>query len=109
MPREWQQTKMKEYVMPEAVYYETLWAVRDLERMEIRLKELTPQDAAEMEVLLRRIQGIRDAISIIPEGYRSWVIASIVMSSSGASFPDKMWRAWKQRFLYTVARNLAIY
>ena len=40
MSREWQQTKMQEYVMPYAVYYQSLWAVRDLERMEIKIREL---------------------------------------------------------------------
>lgn len=40
MSREWQQTKYTEFLMPEAVYYQTLWAVRDLERMELRLREL---------------------------------------------------------------------
>ena len=40
MSREWQQTRIKEYVMPDAVYYQTIWAVRDLNRMEERLMEI---------------------------------------------------------------------
>ena len=38
--REWQQTRQREYVMPDAVYYQSIWAVRDLKRMEHRLDEL---------------------------------------------------------------------
>ena len=41
--REWQQTKFKDYVMPNAVYYQSIWAVRDLERMENRVAELNSQ------------------------------------------------------------------
>ena len=32
--REWQQTRYRDIVLPDAVFYETIWAVRDLERME---------------------------------------------------------------------------
>ena len=41
LSREWQQTRFKKYVLPDAVYYQSLWAVRDLERMEERIKELS--------------------------------------------------------------------
>ena len=40
MSREWQQTRFKEFVMPDAVYYQSIWAVRDLQRMENRLHEI---------------------------------------------------------------------
>lgn len=32
MSRQWQQTKYKNLVLPEAVYYQSIWAVRDLQR-----------------------------------------------------------------------------
>ena len=35
--REWQQTKFKDLVLPDAVYYQSIWAVRDLYRMENQL------------------------------------------------------------------------
>ena len=40
MSREWQQTRFKEFVMPDAVYYQSIWAVRDLRRMENRIREI---------------------------------------------------------------------
>ena len=36
--REWQQTKFKNLVLPDAVYYQSIWAVRDLYRMEEQLE-----------------------------------------------------------------------
>lgn len=43
MAREWQQTKLREYLMPNAVYYQSLWAVRDIQRMEMRINELSAE------------------------------------------------------------------
>lgn len=135
MTREWQQTKFKEYVMPDAVYYQSLWAVRDLDRMKERIKELsetgdaieksssvlrepgfkygsirsTTEDMAlERAVLEERVRGIQRAISGIPDGYRSYVLSNIILKNPGKTFPNKVWRIWKQRFLYDVAKNLSI-
>lgn len=132
MAREWQQTKFKEYVMPDPVYYQSLWAVRDLERMEVRLEELkrekkacssslicegkntslvsrpTENHALEMAILEERINAIRDALTIVPESYRAFVLSNIIFKTSGKGYPNKLWRVWKQRFLYQVAKNLSI-
>ena len=40
MPREWQQKRYKQFVLPDAVYFQCVWAVRDLYRMEKRIEEL---------------------------------------------------------------------
>lgn len=132
MAREWQQTKFKEYVMPDPVYYQSLWAVRDLERMEARLEELrrekknyggsficesrspsllsrpTEKHALEMAVLEERINAIKDALSIVPESYRAFVLSNIILKTSGKGYPNKLWKVWKQRFLFQVAKNLSI-
>ena len=132
MAREWQQTKFKEYVMPDPVYYQSLWAVRDLERMEARLEELkrekktcstsfvcegksaslpsrpTENHAIEMAILEERIAAIQNALSIIPESYRAFVLSNIIFKTSGKGYPNKLWRIWKQRFLFQVAKNLSI-
>ena len=129
MSREWQQTKYKEYVMPDAVYYQSVWAVRDLERMENRLAELeqeeiaggrsivsdrtsnfvlyrpTEEKAVERAVLRERIRGIHAALSMVPEEYRSFILSNLILKNTGKAFPNKLWRYWKQRFLYTVAKN----
>ena len=38
--REWQQTKFRDLVLPDAVYYQSIWAVRDLYRMEEQLMNM---------------------------------------------------------------------
>lgn len=133
MSREWQQTKMQEYVMPYAVYYQSLWAVRDLERMEMRIRELKNSrdtgvtscvvaegrgtygndrpvegKALELAMLEERVEGIKNALGNIPSAYRKFVLSNIILKNPGSAFPDKMWRAWKQRFLFDVARNLSM-
>ncbi|MGN0733153.1 MAG: hypothetical protein ACI4LC_03155 [Emergencia sp.] len=132
MSREWQQTRFAEYVMPDAVYYQTIWAVRDLVRMESRLEELkedrdlsvhsyslvmdggataeisrpTEKYALEKILLENRISAIRSALEIVPDSFRGLVLSNIIMQTSGRDFPNKMWKYWKQRFLYGVAKNL---
>ena len=134
MAREWQQTRYKQFVMPDTVYYQCLWAVRDLERMERRRAELiaeekgmlrgvnlvsdrsssfvvrrpTEEQAMERAILEERITSIRDALEIVPEEYRSFILSNIILKNSGKAYPDKIWKYWKQRFLYTVAKNLSL-
>lgn len=135
MAREWQQTRFKEFVMPDAVYYQTLWAVRDLERLEKKYEQMkeetlksfkgsqeikesqrdyrkvnpTEQKAVEMVILNERIEGIRTALEMVPEKYRKYVLSNIILKNPGSSFPDKLWRIWKQRFLFNVAKNLTLF
>ncbi|MDD6042850.1 MAG: hypothetical protein PUB87_03745 [Eubacteriaceae bacterium] len=134
MSREWQQTRFKEYLMPDAVYYQSIWAVRDLVRMEERLDELsnnkdlsvnsysvvmdggnintisrpTEDYAVEMVLLEDRISAIRTALDVVPDEYRSFILSNIILQNSGKNFPDKIWKYWKQRFLYGVAHNLKL-
>ena len=133
MSKEWQQTKYKHLVLPKEVYYQSVWAVRDLERMEARLAEIESEEhlsegksvvsdrtgnfvlyrptencALEQAVLKERIAGIHAAIETVPEEYRSFVLSNLILRNSGKTYPSKMWKYWKQRFLYTVAKNLSI-
>ncbi|MDY6037451.1 MAG: hypothetical protein SPI74_00405 [Eubacterium sp.] len=133
MAREWQQTKLKEYVMPNAVYYQSLWAVRDIQRMENRIKELLaerdsigdgaavcentknynvnrPVESKAMEVLLlqERVSAIKKALINVPKEYRHYILSNIILQNPGTSFPNNMWRQWKQKFLFDVAKNLSM-
>ena len=130
MSREWQQTRMSEYVMPNAVYYQSIWAVRDLERMEERLSEHNRAElqgdgsivmekntgykeskierkALEAAILSERVEGIRRALSEIPERYRTCILENIAYSEP-VKCPGKLWKIWKQKFLYGVAVNLSL-
>ncbi|MGN8649861.1 hypothetical protein ACTNEM_07555 [Eubacterium pyruvativorans] len=133
--REWQQTRYRDIVLPDAVFYETIWAVRDLERMEEQVKELTreinsgglranrmmregarnydqvrPTEelAVRKAALESRIRGIRDALEQVPEPYRAVVMENIVHRTKLTDHPGKVWRIWKQRFLFQAARNLCL-
>lgn len=128
MSREWQQTKLKKYLMPEAVYYQSIWAVRDLGRMEERLEQLEISSenmvcerfdgimqvdfgdryrALEKEILSKRITDIYAALESVPIEYRFYILQNIVLRDSGKDYP-KEWRNWKQKFLFRVAKNLSL-
>ena len=132
--REWQQRRLKDFVLPDAVYYQTVWAVRDLERMENRIKDLdreiraghtgssivcegkrnysvmrpTENRAIEKAMLESRVKAIRSALNLVPEAYRGFIMDNIVRRKNTQGYANKIWRVWKQRFLYQVARNLSL-
>ncbi|MBO4235799.1 MAG: hypothetical protein J5928_05135 [Firmicutes bacterium] len=117
--------------MPNAVYYQSIWAVRDLERMEDRLRELSrsamqegdggilmereagykeskvERRAMEAAILSERVEGIRKALGEIPERYRNCILDNIVYNEP-VKYPGKLWKLWKQKFLFGVAINLSI-
>ena len=135
MMREWQQTKFKNLVMPDAVYYQSIWAVRDLYRMEDQIK-LIDQDInmgdvmstgivsedtnaynvsnptediiVQKSTLERRVKAIRDALETVPLAYRQFILDNIIRQKAYKCFPNKLWRIWKQRFLFNVAKNLSL-
>ncbi len=131
--REWQQTRDSAYVMPYAVYYQSIWAVRDLARMEEKLKEIkgdpldidtrsyyncvgkephrnsspTENRAVEEMILESRIEAIRKALTVLPDDLREPVLLNVA-EKVDCNYPDRMWKQWKQRFLYNVAKNLSL-
>ena len=126
MAREWQQTKLQKYVMPDTVYHQSLWAVRDLCRMEKRLAELDTggsvvfdrgdglsiyqgktKEVVEREILQFRVEQIYDALDMVPPEFRVYLIQNIVFRKSGKGYPED-WRIWKQKFLYQVAKNFSM-
>ncbi|MDD5922225.1 MAG: hypothetical protein PUC44_03470 [Eubacteriales bacterium] len=146
MSREWQQTRFRELVMPDTVYYQSIWAVRDLVRMEKRLalirsgsgktaantetapgRNLSSEEEQvaegmaeyanaglkgdperETRILERRIHAIRAALGDVPPMYRAFLLDNIILKKNESCFPNKLWRVWKQRFLYNVAKNLEL-
>ena len=127
MSREWQQTKLKKYVMPDTVYHQCLWTVRDLCRMEQRLSELDAlegsilcdqgqivsqyegrsREAKERQVLETRLEKIYDALQMVPPEFRYYIIQNVVFQKPGSGYPED-WRIWKQKFLYHVAKNFSM-
>lgn len=111
MGNEYQQTRFKSFVMPKEVYYQALWAIRDLERMKNRLEEIAEDkenNYKEYSVLSDRVENIYNAFNDIPEPYKENVICSIERKQTDAD-TCRMWKYWKQRFLYDVAKNLKLF
>lgn len=111
MAREWQQKRQREYIMPDEVYYQTLWAVRDLGRMENQLllmEEEGKYGTIENLSLQTRVNSIKQALQDVPDIYREPILRNIKLRYTGSEFPDMMYKIWKQRFLYNVAKNLSI-
>ncbi|MGC2872254.1 hypothetical protein ACPW7J_06025 [Ihubacter sp. rT4E-8] len=134
MSREWQQKRYKQFVLPDAVYFQCIWAVRDLYRMEQRIEDLqvaldsentnsvsdcgfcyggdsacNQTEKAELDALKQRTSAIREALDVVPEEYRSRILSNIILRTSSSTYPGKMWKYWKQRFLYIVAKKLAMF
>ena len=133
--REWQQTKFKDLVLPDAVYYQSIWAVRDLHRMEeelitmekdIRAGDIpctsivsegrneytvskpTEDKAVRKATLEQRVEAIHSALETVPLAYRQFIMDNIIRQKAYRCFPNKLWRIWKQRFLFNVAKNLSL-
>lgn len=102
--KEYQSVREKEYVLPRAVYYQCVWIVRDMERM-----EKTP--VSELDLTRQRLECIRRAILEIPEEYRSGVLKSVIQRGApiGDFAHENTWKRWKQRFIYRLAKNLGLY
>lgn len=126
MPTDYQRKKDK-YILPTAVYHQTLWQIRDY----YRLKELydsvaeespgpsdgmprgrtvsdpTYMKAAKLEEIGRIILAIENARDMVPKEYRNGVWNSVMFREP---FPIDAARGtygrWKSRFVYGVAQAL---
>ena len=132
--KEYQSKSQKHYVLPEAVYRQALWAVKDLPRLKERVSQLeemadclppayrelpgghgrTPDltglKASELANLTLRIQAIEQGLYSVPEPYRDGILAKLAY---GVPYGDQChmntWKRWQQVYLYTVAVNLQLY
>ena len=131
---EYQQKRMKSCLLPEAVYRQALWAVKDLPRMRETLLELeqsldclpqayvgqprssgsysdlTAKRAGQMANLALRIRTIEDSLKAVPMEYRDGILDKLAY---GVPYPDRhhanTWRRWQQAYLYQVAQGLHLY
>ena len=134
--KDYQQKRMKDYVLPQPVYRQALWAVKELLRLKNKLSELrrqayspgernllkpcvgygsgfvcdsTGKNAVEIANLSCRIDAIVSAFDSIPEKYRSGVENKLVYDIPYSDdYHPNTWKRWQQVFLYNVAVNLHI-
>ena len=97
--REYQQGRDKDYVLPRNVYMQTIWCIRDYERLR------------EMDDIVAkyRAQAIEKALDEIPDEYREGLMDNITSHDRYEAFAhENTWKVWKQRFIYHAANNLGI-
>lgn len=135
--KDYQLRKLKPYLMPETVYKQAYWALRDLKRMKEELSrrmeerdmiaageknlsnfaygtgvvsDKTGNRAVEIAHLSSRILAIEAAFDEIPEKYRDGLWRKNVENSY---FPGEThintWKKWQQILIYHIAKNLQIY
>ena len=133
---DYQQKRMKNHVLPQPVYRQALWAVKDLLRLQDRLRELrkeayvlgernllqpcsgygsgyvcdvTGNRATEIANLSWRIDAIVRAFDAVPEEYRKGIEDKLVYDIPyGDEYHPNTWKRWQQVFIYNVANNLHI-
>lgn len=123
------------YVLPQTVFKQAVWAVKDLPRLRERYEELkgrayvigshsmlleagvngnlsdtTAQNAVELVNISNRIKAIEDAIPKIPLKYREGVLLHL---TNDVQYDElyaniKTWRKWQQVFIYHCAANLML-
>ncbi len=132
---EYQQRRMKSYLLPRAVYKQAVWALKDLIRLEGKLEELrqrayypaspdfakvcaaslaqvrdtTGDMACQLQVLEERIEAMKTAAASLPEKYREGVVDRLVLDVPfGDRYHLNTWQKWQQVFVYHVAVNLGL-
>jgi hypothetical protein len=134
MNREYQSKKLKEYVLPETVYRQALWAVKDVARLKEELNkaienidnihspnffnesigkgiysDTTAKKADRLITITNRIDSIEAALFSVPEKYRQGLRSKLMEGGSfGDQFHPNTWKKWQQVYIYHVAKNLGL-
>jgi len=105
--RNYQRKRNNPYRLPHNVYMQTLYIIRDRDRLQRELQHI--REAPEMEAVSERIRAIDEGIASVPEEYRQGVFRSIAY---GDPYPitagEATWRRWRSRMAYYVAKNLKL-
>ena len=132
--KDYQIKKEKEYVLPETVYRQALWAVKDLPRMKVKLAELeeetgcvrsanpayyiggglisdnTGRMASEKAMVSLRIEAIEGALDRLPEKNRKGILEKLAYGKAyGDEFHMNTWKKWQQIYIYWVAKDLNLF
>ena len=134
MNREYQSKRLKEFVLPETVYRQALWAVKDINRLKEELNkaiedidnihspnffnestgkglysDITAKKADRLIVITNRIDSIEAAMFSIPEKYRQGIRNKLMNGEAyGDQFHPNTWKKWQQVYIYHVAKNLGL-
>jgi hypothetical protein len=126
---------MKDFLLPEAVYRQALWAAKDMPRLKEQLKnareeldvlpnrdftqevksqsdvlDLTATVASRISNLTMRIEAIEMALLVLPKKYREGIRRKMFFGENYADeYHPNTWKKWQQIYIYNVAINLGIY
>ena len=115
--KEYQIQKDRKRVLPSEVYYQCLWVVKDMNRLqEIAGMEFRREMLAEDVLTYGNTAMLESPVAAeamfmeIPEIYREGIIENIQTRRTGypCSAHENTWKKWKQRFIYMLAENLRL-
>lgn len=115
--------------LPREVYYQCIWIVKDLRRIEKLAARLVDRSSfADDEIVLfmdetggmqrldvleeaaRKRECIYAALETVPEEYREAIIENIVdLKLYDDNAHSNTYKKWKQRFIYELAGKLNLY
>ena len=110
------QIKLEGYRLPDAVYHQCIWTVRDIERARDLCIEYLAEDRGAEEApgqvvsAAARLDAVACALCSVPGEYRQGVLESTMRRGGG--FRDHAhettWKRWKQRCIYRLAEELEL-
>lgn len=132
---DYQQKREKQYLLPQTVYRQALYAVKDLNRLRRKLVFLMEESnnvntmdpskiwdnnrrvadstgflASEIAYTEARIASIESAFMEIPEKYRDGLEDKLVYDVPfSGDFNINTWKKWQQILIYKVAVNLRLF
>lgn len=125
--RDYQRQKNNKYILPRALYHQTLWQIRDYYRLQEKAKNILYESPAppdgmpkggdigdevstksiRRELVTDTIRVIEECLKQIPEEYRAGIWNNIQFD---AAFPSDAHRStygrYKSMYVYTVAHDL---
>lgn len=131
---DYQQKRAKDFVLPQTVYRQALYAIKDLDRLEKKLfylrcmdgvkgrdptrlpdptglvSDVTGAKASEIVSTEARIRAIEEAFEKVPEKYRSGLKDKLIhdVPYSRLGYSINTWKKWQQILIYYAAVNLNI-
>ena len=126
---DYQRQKNNKYILPRAVWNQTIWAIRDYYRLKeeadsIILSSPSPDGApgkagpgdptyakaVKRERLVKRVDIIDQSLTKIPQEYRKGVWNNVMYGSRyPADAHRNTYSMWKSRYVFTVAKKMGFY
>jgi len=114
--RNYQRTKNNPYLLPQHLYGEVKYMLKDYQRLKEEYEELSndmseERNWAKLCTTASKISAIDTAVSGIPEEYRTGVLNNIRHERSrDGYYPNdadfRTYQNYKQRLIYLVAKNM---